>query len=90
MHHAAANYLALYPVDSAKQALTLATRAGRRLRVRVAAGVLLAAASDGSAVPDATARRRDAQAALSAAAVRAARWRKIAGIVPASRAFPGI
>ena len=89
---AAADYPALYPVTTATQALTLAARleddcaeAWRLLYLAAAVDAV-----DAKGLPGPADRRREAQAALSASAVRAARWRKTAGVVPASRPFPGI
>jgi len=88
--NAAADYPGLYPVADAASALKLAARleddCASAWRVLYAA----AASDSPSDVPGATARRREAQAGLTAAAVTAARWRKIDKVVPASRAFPGL
>ena len=86
----AADYPTLYPVGSASQAYALAARLEDDCAQAWRVLYLSVAVDGGSAPPDATARRRDAQAALTSAAVRAARWRKIAGVVPASQPFPGI
>ncbi|TAM92244.1 MAG: DUF4439 domain-containing protein [Jatrophihabitans sp.] len=79
----AADYPQLYPVDTAAQAGDLAPL----LEDRCAAAwrYLYAVASRPAAHP-LTAVRRDAQAALSASAVRAVRWRGAA----APPAFPGM
>jgi hypothetical protein len=90
----AADYPSLYPVHTSAQALALAPRledeCGVAWRVLYLASALDPAAAVKADLPDVPARRREAQVGLTAAAVAAARWRKIAGVVPASRPFPGI
>ena len=92
--NAKADYPALYPVSTSAQALAVAAR----LEDACATGwrvLYLAAAIDPSAAkqagyPDVAARRTESQHGLTAAAISGARWRKIAGTVPATRAFPGV
>jgi len=92
--HAAADYPSLYPVSNAAQAVALAARleddCATAWRVLYAATALDQAEAARAKIPDATSRRREAQAGLDASAVAAARWRKVAGAVPASRPFPGL
>ena len=92
--HAAADYASLYPVNSAAQAVALAARleddCATAWRVLYAAAALSQADAAQAKIPDAVDRRREAQAGLNASAVAAARWRKLAGAVPASRPFPGL
>ncbi|MCW2494797.1 DUF4439 domain-containing protein [Jatrophihabitans sp.] len=77
----AADYPSLYPVSSASAARALAVRleedcaAAWRFAFRLAT---------------VTTRRREAQTALTGSAVRATQWRRIAGVTPATTAFPGI
>jgi len=89
--HAAADYPSLYPVGNSAQAHALAARledeCAAAWRVLYAASAVDAGHAK---IPDPAARRREAQAGLSSSAVAAARWRKLAGAVPASRAFPGL
>jgi hypothetical protein len=91
---AAADYPALYPVTNSVQALALAARleddCATAWRVLYLAAAVTTADATQAKLPDAPARRREAQAGLTSAAVAAARWRKIDGVVPASRPFPGI
>ena len=90
----AADYPALYPVRSSAQALALTARleddCATAYRVLYLAAAIDPSAAARAKLPDAPSRRHEAQAGLTSAAVTAARWRKIADIVPASRAFPGI
>ena len=79
----------LSPLPSPAAALALAARIEDDCATAWRAAYAMAAAP-GARVTDGLVRRREAQGALSASAVRAARWRKIGGVVPASRPFPGI
>lgn len=83
----AADYPDLYPVDSARQAITLAAR----LEGDCAAAwrYLYAVAATRSTRHDGRL-RTGAQAALTASAVRATRWRKILDPASATVAFPGL
>ena len=87
---AAADYRGLYPVDNPHQALALAARVEDDCATAWRAAYAAASAMGVQGVPEPAARRGEAQRALTAAAVRAARWRKIGGVVPASVPFPGI
>jgi hypothetical protein len=83
----AADYPNLYPVTSAVAARQLAVRlevdCARAWRYLYA----VAAATSGVAT---TARRHEAQAALTGSAVRAVRWRQRSGAASATVPFPGI
>ncbi len=83
------DYAGLYPVADAKAARALAVR----LETECAAAwrflyATAAVATDGPAGTEQL--RAQAQAALTASAVRATRWRVAAGTSPATVAFPGI
>lgn len=82
-----ADYPSLYPVRDPAAARTLAAR----LEDDCAAAwrYLYATAADESGAR-ARGLRRDAQRALTASAVRAARWRVVAGTTPATTPFPGV
>lgn len=92
--HAKPDYPALYPVDTTTQALALAAHledaCAVAWRVLYLASAVDSSAATKAGLPGAPARRTEAQHGLTAAAIAATRWRKIAGIVPASRPFPGI
>lgn len=79
------DYAALYPVDGAKAARALAVR----LETNCAAAWRFLYATAAAAAGHATLRSQ-AQAALTASAVRATRWRVAAGTTPATVPFPGI
>lgn len=83
----AADYPALYPVAGARSARALAVRLEQQC---AAAWRFLYAQAAEVTSPSATARRREAQAALTASAVRATQWRRAADSAPATEAFPGI
>jgi len=87
---APADYPSLYPVNDSAAALKLAARLEDDCATAWRVLYATAATDSSHSTADALARRREAQAGLSAAAVAAARWRKIDKVVPASRAFPGL
>jgi hypothetical protein len=82
------DYPQLYPARGAGPAIRLAIR----LESDCAAAWRFLYAAAAQQAPTAALRtlRRDAQTALSAAAVRAVRWRQASGAGPLSVAFPGI
>jgi hypothetical protein len=86
----ASDYPDLYPVNSASAAGRLAVRLEEDAASawRYVYAVAAAAASDASAGSGSL--RRTAQAALTASAVRATRWRLTIGVSPPVVAFPGI
>jgi hypothetical protein len=85
---AAADYPELYPVDSVGQARSLAIRLEEECARAWRYLYAVAAAADPDS--DTAARRTEAQAALSASAVRGTRWRIAAAVSPATVPFPGI
>jgi hypothetical protein len=83
----AVDYPALYPVSGADQALALA---GRLEDHCAAAWRYLYAAAASARGSRARALRADAQAALTASAVRAVRWRAVTDPAAATVPFPGL
>ena len=92
--NARADYPDLYPVTDAASAQAVAARiedaCAVAWRVLYLASAIDPAEAAKAGLPNAPARRAEAQRGLTSAAVTATRWRKIAGSVPASRPFPGI
>jgi hypothetical protein len=90
----APDYPQLHPANTPEQARALAIRleedCATAWRVLYLAAAVDPAAAAKAKLPDAPQRRHEAQAGLTAAAVAAAAWRKLAGVVPASRTFPGV
>lgn len=93
----AADYPDLYPVTSAAHAVALAPHledgcaAAWRYLYAVAADTTVSAAPGAPATRlDPATLRRAAQAALTASAIRATRWRTASGTRPATTPFPGI
>ena len=82
-----ADYPSLYPVRSAGAARALAVRLEDDC---AAAWRYLYAVAAGETGTPATGLRREAQAALSASAVRAVRWRVASGAARPTRPFPGV
>ncbi len=83
----AADYPQLYPVNSAGQAIALAPRLEDGC---AAAWRYLYAVAAGTTGTQASRLRTGAQAALTASAVRATRWRKTSDPASATVAFPGL
>jgi hypothetical protein len=88
-----ADYPSLFPVTSAKDASALAIRledactsAWRALYAACAP----AATSGAQPAAPPVGLRASAQAALTASAVRATRWRKHANVTPSTQPFPGL
>ncbi|HET6878077.1 MAG TPA: DUF4439 domain-containing protein [Jatrophihabitans sp.] len=82
-----ADYPGLYPVPDAASARRLAARLEQGC---AAAWRFLYAQAASAPGPAATARRAEAQAALTASAVRATKWRLLIDPHDATTAFPGI
>lgn len=88
-----ADYPGLYPIGSAKDAAALAARldddctaARRALFAMLTSSVPMGAAA--SHPPESL--YTETQKQLSASAVRAMRWRRVAGVKPLMAAFPGL
>jgi hypothetical protein len=92
-HNPAVDYPDLYPVPAAAAARRLALYLEQDCAAAWRFAFLTASVTVSQAraqkLTDQGARRREAQAALTASAQRSTRWRVIAGQSPPSTAFPG-